>query len=161
MGYEIGKEIGYNVRFQEKRSHQTKVVFSTDGMAIRELMIGASYDLFVLDEAHERSINTDVLMAILKRKLASRKKGQKVFKLIIMSATIESSKFMKFFNTDSLINIEGRSYETEIYNLLQPVQSYYDAVFNSILQIHFNEPLGDILVFLTGEDQIVGLQKRL
>lgn len=115
-------------------------------------MIGTSYDLFVLDEAHERSINTDVLMAILKRKLASRKKGQKVFKLIIMSATIEASKFMKFFNTDSLINIEGRSYQTEMYNLLQPVQSYYEAVFNCILQIHFNDPLGDILVFLTGED---------
>jgi len=57
-------------------------------MAIRELMIGTFYDLFVLDEAHERSINTDVLMAILKRRLSLRKKGEKAFKLIIMSATI-------------------------------------------------------------------------
>ena len=115
-------------------------------------MIGTSYDLFVLDEAHERSINTDVLMAILKRKINSRQKGEKVFKLVIMSATIEASKFMKFFNTDSLINIEGRSYETEMFNLLEPVEGYYEAVFNTILQIHFTEPLGDLLVFLTGED---------
>ena len=75
MGHQIGKQIGYNVRFEEKRSADTKVVFATDGMAIRELMMGFSYDLFILDEAHERSINTDVLMAILKRKLATHRKG--------------------------------------------------------------------------------------
>ena len=80
-------------------------------MAIRELMLGTYYDLFILDEAHERSINTDVLMAILKLKLQSQEKGRN-FKLIIMSATIESSKFMRFFNSDALINIEGRSYPT-------------------------------------------------
>jgi HrpA-like RNA helicase len=105
-------------------------------MAIRELMVGLTYDLFILDEAHERSINTDVLMAILKRKLQNRVKGQKVFKLIIMSATIEASKFMAFFDTDALINIEGRSYMTEMFNLLEPAENYFETAFNAVLQIH-------------------------
>ena len=120
MEFTIGEEIGYNVRFEEKRSKKTKVVFATDGMAIRELMIGSNYDLFILDEAHERSINTDVLMSVLKLKLKKQEKGRQ-FKLIIMSATIESSKFMRFFNTDALINIEGRSYPTDMLNLLEPI----------------------------------------
>jgi HrpA-like RNA helicase len=90
-------------------------------------------------------------MAILKRKLSIREKGRS-FKLIIMSATIESSKFMRFFNTDALINIEGRSYPTEMYNVLEPVESYFDGAFNAALQIHYQEAEGDVLVFLTGED---------
>jgi HrpA-like RNA helicase len=71
-------------------------------------MIGLHYDVFILDEAHERSINTDVLMAVLKKMLEQNlkaKKKERQFKLVIMSATIDSSKFMQFFNTDSLINI--------------------------------------------------------
>lgn len=68
---------------------------------------------------------------------------------------------MRFFNTDANINIEGRSYPTEIFNVLEPLESYYEGTFNTILQIHFNEQEGDILVFLTGEDEILGLQKKL
>lgn len=68
---------------------------------------------------------------------------------------------MRFFNTDANINIEGRSYPTEIFNVLEPLESYYEGAFNTILQIHFNEQEGDILVFLTGEDEILGLQKKL
>jgi HrpA-like RNA helicase len=74
----------------------------TDGMAIRELMVQKHFDLFVLDEAHERSINSDVLIAVLKKILLETK--QKI-KIVVMSATIDSAKFMNFFNTDALINI--------------------------------------------------------
>ena len=66
MGVEVGKEVGYCVRFEEKRCKETKITFMTDGMAIRELMAGKNFDIFILDEAHERSINTDVLMALLR-----------------------------------------------------------------------------------------------
>jgi HrpA-like RNA helicase len=125
MQIQIGQEIGYNVRFEERRCRDTRVVFATDGMAIRELMTGTTYDLFVLDEAHERSINTDVLMAILHKRLQLvAAKKERPFKLIIMSATIESSKFMRYFNTDAVINIEGRSYNTDVFNLVEPVESY-------------------------------------
>jgi len=75
-------------------------------------------------------------MSVLKRKLAAQQK-HKTFKLIIMSATIEASKFMRFFNTDALIKIEGRSYPTEVFNVLEPLESYFDGSFNAILQIHY------------------------
>jgi HrpA-like RNA helicase len=100
MGLKLGEEVGYSVRFEEKRSAQTRITFMTDGMAIRELMTGRMFDIFVLDEAHERSINTDVLMALLRAKMESnnntqasnRSKHHKEkpvnFRLIIMSATI-------------------------------------------------------------------------
>jgi HrpA-like RNA helicase len=70
-------------------------------------MIGVTYDLFILDEANERSINTDVLLAIFKKSLQdfSHQRKKKPFKLIIMSATIESSKFMNFFDTNAVINV--------------------------------------------------------
>ena len=72
-------------------------------------MVRKQFNVFVLDEAHERSINTDVLMAVLKKIIIETKLK---IKIIIMSATIDSGKFMNFFNTDALINIEGRSYPT-------------------------------------------------
>lgn len=80
-------------------------------------MVRKQFDIFVLDEAHERSINTDVLMAILKKMIEQTKSR---IKIVVMSATIDSGKFMKFFNTDALINVEGRSYPTEVYNLFEP-----------------------------------------
>ena len=71
----------------------------TDGMAIRELMAGKSFDVFILDEAHERSINTDVLMALLRaRNSSSKKNSRTLYKLVIMSATIESVRFLEFFD---------------------------------------------------------------
>jgi HrpA-like RNA helicase len=101
MGYKLGQEIGYCVRFEEKRSAKTKIIFMTDGMAIRELMTGRTFDIFILDEAHERSINTDVLMALLRSQLKSKSKTNlnkneknskksksSDFKVVIMSATI-------------------------------------------------------------------------
>lgn len=68
---------------------------------------------------------------------------------------------MRYFNTDAVINIEGRSYNTDVFNLVEPVESYLEASFNTIMQIHYQEAEGDVLVFLTGEDEIVTLHKRL
>jgi HrpA-like RNA helicase len=128
MGFTLGEEIGYCVRFEERRSQKTRVTFMTDGMAIRELMAGRMFDVFVLDEAHERSINTDVLMALLRARMqAGRRVGRKVqshrnrvsdFRLVVMSATIEPSKFMNFFDTGSVVRVEGRTYPTQIYSIL-------------------------------------------
>ena len=110
-------------------------------------MAGKFFDLFILDEAHERSINTDFLIALLKANL-ERKNGH--FKIVIMSATIETDRFMSFFSTDSLIKIKGRTFPIQIYHTLEPVEDYLLAAYNSVMQIHEGEPAGDILVFLTG-----------
>lgn len=98
VGCDIGQAVGYSVRFEEQRSAQTAIHFVTDGMAIRELMVGRRYDVFVLDEAHERSINTDVLLAVLKQQLQRYPR----LKLVIMSATIDISKFLNFFESTTV-----------------------------------------------------------
>ena len=85
--------------------------------------------------------------------LDKKKKNFKIkpFKIVIMSATIDTQKFCQFFDTDAVINVEGRSYPTHIYNVFDPVSDYVSATFNTILQIHDTEHEGDILAFLTGE----------
>lgn len=98
LGVELGQEVGFSVRFEEKRTEKTQIHFVTDGMAIREMMLNKTYQVFILDEAHERSVNTDVLLAILKRKLAKNHK----MRLIIMSATIEVNRFLSFFDSDAV-----------------------------------------------------------
>ena len=83
-------------------------------------MVGNFYDVFILDEAHERSINTDVLMALLKAR-SRRKNSQRHFKIVIMSATIEVTRWMNFFQSDSIVRVEGRTFPTEVFNVLSPV----------------------------------------
>lgn len=100
-------------------------------------MVGRAFDAFLLDEAHERSINTDVLMALLRARLeAAQNKKHRPFKLVIMSATIEATRFMDFFRTDSIVRVEGRTYPTQVFNVLEPVEDYLQASFNCIWQIH-------------------------
>ena len=83
-------------------------------------MVGNFYDVFILDEAHERSINTDVLMALLKAR-SRMKNSQRQFKIVIMSATIELTRWMNFFQSDSIVRVEGRTFPTEVFNVLSPV----------------------------------------
>lgn len=78
-----------------------------------------------------------------------------------MSATIEVEKFMEFFNTTNIVRVKGRTFPTQIYNLLEPTPDYLESAFNSIFQIHCEEKEGDILVFLTGEEEILNLHKKI
>ena len=118
-------------------------------MAIRQMMIGKFYDIYVVDEAHQRSINTDVFLAVLKSMLKMLKQQKNVnnklvnrikpFKIVIMSATIDTIKFCQFFDTDAVVNVQGRTYPTKIYNVFEPVSDYVSATLNTILQIHDKE----------------------
>ena len=92
----MGELVGYRVRFDEKLSYRTKIKFVTDGMLLREAILDSSlklYSVVILDEVHERSVNSDVLMALLKQIAADRPD----FKLVVMSATIDLPKFMNYF----------------------------------------------------------------
>jgi HrpA-like RNA helicase len=92
----LGELVGYRVRFDEKLSYKTKIKFVTDGMLLREAILDSSlklYSVVILDEVHERSVNSDVLMALLKQIAADRPD----FKLVVMSATIDLPKFMNYF----------------------------------------------------------------
>lgn len=128
MGTTLGEEVGYRVRFQEQLSKKTQIKFLTDGMLLREAILDpelSRYAIIVLDEAHERTVNSDVLLAIVKG-IAHRRKRQFPLRIVVMSATLEIPKFQKYFsdleavNTASVIKVEGRTFPIEVYHTLEP-----------------------------------------
>jgi ATP-dependent RNA helicase DHX8/PRP22 len=153
MGVRLGEEVGYNVRFDDNSSPQTKIKYLTDGMLQREALMDpdlSKYSVIMLDEAHERTIATDILFSLLK-KTASRRPDLKV---IVTSATLDSSKFSKFFNSCPIVEIPGRTFPVEIMYTREPETDYLAAALDSVIHIHVSEGAGDILVFLTGADEI-------
>lgn len=161
--------VGYKVRFDELLSKETKIKFITDGMLIREAIADPElqkYSVIILDEAHERTINSDVLIALVKRIAVSRSKTNKL-SIVVMSATLELVKFQKYFSDiqpvseNTVINVEGRTFPIEIYHTLQSQEDYITCVIKSIIQIVLFEDKGDILVFLTGQEEIEEIKHLL
>ena len=153
MDVHLGGLVGYNVRFDDKTSTNTKIKYLTDGMLLREALTDPSlskYSVIMLDEAHERTIATDVLFGLLKKAA----KANPNLKVIVTSATLDSNKFSKFFNSCPVINIPGRTFPVDIVYTNKPEMDYLAAAIDSVCQIHISEPAGDILVFLTGQEEI-------
>ena len=187
MNIKIGDLVGYSVRFKEKMSSKTKIKFVTDGMLVRECILDknlSKYKYLILDEIHERSIHTDILMMICKDLIINKKR--KDLKIIIMSATLNPKKYMDYFNTNSLLKIQGRKYPVKVYNISEEenndknnlinknikendyydlISKYIDRCLNCILQILLSDEEdnknGDILVFLPGQEDIEDLQELL
>ncbi|KAI7859585.1 P-loop containing nucleoside triphosphate hydrolase protein [Circinella umbellata] len=153
MDVELGQEVGYNIRFEDNTSPKTFLKYMTDGMLLREAMSDpklSRYSAIILDEAHERTLNTDILMGLLKEICRTRKDLQ----VIIMSATLDAGKFQKYFDSAPLLSVPGRTFPVEIYYTPEPERDYLEAAIRTVVQIHVSEPEGDILVFLTGEEEI-------
>jgi ATP-dependent RNA helicase DHX8/PRP22 len=153
MGCELGKEVGYFIRFEDVTSRWTRIKYMTDGMLIREVMLDetlSSYGFIILDEAHERNIHTDVLFTLMKQIV--RKNPH--LRLIITSATLDAVKFSGFFDNCQVFRIPGRSFEVKVMFAREPELDYLKAGTDCILQIHLSEPPGDILFFLTGQEEI-------
>ncbi|KAK8805481.1 hypothetical protein WA158_002137 [Blastocystis sp. Blastoise] len=153
VGCELGKTVGYSIRFDDKTTSETKIKYMTDGVLLRESLRDKYLDMYsciIMDEAHERSLNTDVLFGILKTILRQRRD----LKLIVTSATMNASRFSDFFGGVPVFNIPGRTFPVEIYYSKSPQEDYVDAVVKQILEIHFSADRGDILVFMTGQSDI-------
>ncbi|VDO70559.1 unnamed protein product [Heligmosomoides polygyrus] len=153
FGAKLGQEVGYTIRFEDCTSQDTIIKYMTDGMLLRECLVDpdlSAYSLIMLDEAHERTINTDVLFGLLKA--ASKKR--KDLKLIITSATLDAVKFSEYFYEAPIFTIPGRTFPVEILYTREPETDYLDAAHITVMQIHLTEPPGDILVFLTGQEEI-------
>ena len=153
FGCRLGQEVGYSIRFEDCTSPETVVKYMTDGMLLRECLVDPDlthYSVIMLDEAHERTINTDVLMGLLLQACKRRPD----LKLIVTSATLNAAKFSNYFNKCPIITIPGRTYNVDVLYTKEPESDYLEAGLITVMQIHLTEPPGDILVFLTGQEEI-------
>jgi len=153
VGCKLGEEVGYTIRFEDCTSPNTKIKYMTDGMLQREVLMDPDvkrYSVIMLDEAHERTIATDVLFALLKKTLKRRPD----LKVIVTSATLDADKFSEYFNQCPIFSIPGRTFPVEIMYSREPESDYLDAALVTVMQIHLTEPPGDILLFLTGQEEI-------
>ncbi|KAL8277312.1 hypothetical protein RQP46_010265 [Phenoliferia psychrophenolica] len=153
VGCRLGQEVGYTIRFEDCTSPETKIKYMTDGMLQRECLVDpdmTQYSVLMLDEAHERTIATDVLFGLLKKSLKRRPD----LKLIVTSATLDAEKFSEYFFGCPIFTIPGRTYPVEVLYTKEPESDYLDASLITVMQIHLSEPPGDVLLFLTGQEEI-------
>ncbi|KAI0013294.1 P-loop containing nucleoside triphosphate hydrolase protein [Xylariaceae sp. FL0662B] len=167
-GCELGKEVGYSIRFEDVTSAATRIKFLTDGLLIREALVDpllSRYAVIMVDEAHERSISTDILLGLLKK--IRRRRPE--LRIIVSSATLQAEDILNFFSQQSdnqdalesengeigsIISLEGRTYPIDVLYLESPIEDYVEKAISTVFDIHTKEPDGDILVFLTGREEI-------
>ena len=153
MGVKLGHEVGYSIRFEDNTSDSTVLKYMTDGMLLREFLQDptlSNYSVMIIDEAHERTLHTDILFGLVKDLVNARDD----FRVIIASATIDAEKFSKFFDNAPIYNVPGRRFPVAIHYTKAPEANYMEACVTTALQIHLTEGPGDILVFFPGQQEI-------
>ncbi|CDK25670.1 unnamed protein product [Kuraishia capsulata CBS 1993] len=160
VGCRLGDKVGYTIRFEDKTSEKTVIKYMTDGMLLREFLTDpelSGYSAMMIDEAHERTLSTDILFGLLK----DISKYRPDFKLLISSATMNARKFSDFFGGAPIFDIPGRRFPVDIHYTAQPEANYLHAAITTVFQIHTTQGEGDILVFLTGQDEIETMAENL
>ncbi|KAJ3107995.1 DEAH-box ATP-dependent RNA helicase prp22 [Phlyctochytrium planicorne] len=155
-----GPVVGYSIRFDSVKSTDTKIVYMTDGTLLRtaaatDPTLETIADVVILDEAHERSLETDVLFGLLRK--ACKERPQ--LRLVVMSATLNVEKFSTFFNDAPVYVIPGRMFQVDIFYARKIKMASLKTTFiqksvETAMQVHKNEEPGDILIFLTGQQDI-------
>ena len=165
FGCKLGEEVGFSVRFMDRTSSRTIIKYMTAGMLMREYLADpqlSRYSVIILDEAHERSLDTDVLFTLVKQLVEKRSD----LKLIITSATLNEEKFSRYFNNAPILRIKGRTFYVQTKYLSAPEPNYLESALQTVWDINKEEGPGDILVFLTGQEEIefacdVGISEKV
>lgn len=165
LGSVLGKVVGYKVRFDNLTERQTAIKFVTNGVLLREIQNDpqlTKYSVIVIDEAHERSLEIDLLLGLIKNLLKKRND----LKLVITSATINAEKFLNYFKNGSdvpVVLVGGRMYPVEVKYLdWNPYgHEIVSAAVEMVASIHASNDPGDVLVFMTGRDDISAVVKNL
>ncbi|GLA59707.1 DEAH-box RNA helicase prp16 [Aspergillus tubingensis] len=153
MEVDLGDEVGYAIRFEDCTGPKTVIKYMTDGVLLRESLVQQDLDKYsciIMDEAHERALNTDVLMGLLKKVLARRRD----LKLIVTSATMNAERFSRFYGGAPEFIIPGRTFPVDTHFSRTPCEDYVDSAVKQVLAIHVSQGPGDILVFMTGQEDI-------
>ncbi|XP_004246637.1 pre-mRNA-splicing factor ATP-dependent RNA helicase DEAH10 [Solanum lycopersicum] len=200
-GIPLGQKVGYAIRFEDVTSGQTKIKYMTDGLLLREALLDpylSKYSVIIVDEAHERTIHTDVLLGLLKNVQKARSKSingvvntdhnnsnnghaleervdnqndgilkscqvkkHNPLKLIIMSASMDARVFSEYFGGAKAVHVQGRQFPVDIFYTHKPETDCIDAALITIFQIHLEEGPGDVLVFLTGQEEIESVERLI
>ncbi|XP_049407759.1 pre-mRNA-splicing factor ATP-dependent RNA helicase DEAH10 [Solanum stenotomum] len=200
-GIPLGQKVGYAIRFEDVTSGQTKIKYMTDGLLLREALLDpylSKYSVIIVDEAHERTIHTDVLLGLLKNVQKTRSKSingvvntdhnnsnnghaleeridnqndgilkscqvkkYNPLKLIIMSASLDARVFSEYFGGAKAVHVQGRQFPVDIFYTHKPETDCIDAALITIFQIHLEEGPGDVLVFLTGQEEIESVERLI
>lgn len=164
MEVELGSTVGYSIRFEDETTKDTVIKYMTDGILLQESLGEKDLDRYsciIMDEAHERALNTDILLGLFKKILQRRRD----LKLIVTSATMNAKRFSDFFGGAPEFTIPGRTFPVDVMYHRSPVEDYVDQAVQQVLAIHVSMDPGDILVFMTGQEDIEVtcelVQKRL
>ncbi|KAG0353783.1 putative ATP-dependent RNA helicase dhr2 [Podila minutissima] len=171
VGTPIGQKVGYSIRFDDTSSKDSLIKYMTDGIMLRELLsdrLLLRYSVIILDEAHERTLRTDILFGMVKSIQKKRadmiqagRRDIQPLKIVIMSATLDAEKFSEYFYNAKIMYISGRMFPVKILNTVEPQSDYVDSALVTAFQIHQDEAPGDILIFLTGQEEIESLEKLI
>ena len=176
MCCKLGEQVGYSIRFEDVTSASTRIKFMTDGLLLREALVDpllSRYSVIMVDEAHERSLSTDILLGILKKIMKRRPE----LRIVISSATLQAEDFLHFFTHDDavgspdnkdtksepgrIISLDGRAYPVDVLYLEEPSEDYIERAVETIFEIHGSEKDGDILLFLTGREEIESALQKI
>ncbi|XP_017769739.1 PREDICTED: putative ATP-dependent RNA helicase DHX33 [Nicrophorus vespilloides] len=162
----VGEIVGYTVRFEDVTSKRTKIKYLTDGMLLREAIADKllmDYTVLILDEAHERTIHTDVLFGIVKDAQKNRKEKKLTpLKVLLMSATMDVDHFSKYFNNCQAVYLEGRTYPVNVFYTKTTHEDYQTACIATFFKIHREAPANhDVLMFLTGQEEIEAVAHQI
>jgi pre-mRNA-splicing factor ATP-dependent RNA helicase DHX15/PRP43 len=157
----MGSFVGYTVKFEDKTSEQTLLRFMSDDMLLHEFLADpllSKFSVIMVDEVHERTMSSDVILGLLKLLLVTRPE----LKVILTSAKLQMPKLQRYFDAPIVV-MTARIFPVDIHYLSEPEKDYdyVKAAIRTVMQIHTEEPAGDILVFLTSEEEIEFVCRQL